>query len=258
MGRQLQGREAAGGPTGRVWFRQDVEDLVGAAADEMEAVEGEGRPSTIANQPFQALPVGGLDADASIKTEPAAVIPAEHVLSVVGFQEAVAAKVAEDPASDRVLETLQKLMGEGGGFVEAEVGFWMGETRIRVSLDLLEEPVHYAQMEMVVRIEAGAEAMEKAHGPHGCGLRGRGAGFFESSRQGPKQDMKDGAGGLGSVMKVGAQTFGNREHHLAHRHVGNDVVHQVGCGLGHALGPARGTNSSTLAGKSHQEVVSAG
>mgnify|MGYP001820118228 CR=1 FL=1 len=63
---KLQGRETQGGPTGRVWFRQDVEDLVGAAADEMEAVEGKGRPSTIANQPFQALPVGGLDADASI------------------------------------------------------------------------------------------------------------------------------------------------------------------------------------------------
>ena len=63
---KLQGRETQGGPTGRVWFRQYVEDLVGAAVDEMEAVEGEGRPSTIADQPFQSVAVGSLDTNASI------------------------------------------------------------------------------------------------------------------------------------------------------------------------------------------------
>ena len=63
---KLQGRETQGGPTGRVWFRQYVEDLVGTTIDEMEAVEGEGRPSTIPDETLEALPVGGLDADASI------------------------------------------------------------------------------------------------------------------------------------------------------------------------------------------------
>jgi hypothetical protein len=186
------------------------------------------------------------------------VIPAEHVLRVVGLQEAVAAKVAEDPASDRVLETLQELIVEGGGFVEAEVGFWMGGTRIRVSLDLLEEPVHYAQMEMVVRIEAGAEAVEKTHGPQGCGLRGHGAGFFEGSRQGPEEDVKDGAGGLGSVMKVGAQALGNGQNPLAHRDMGKDVVHQMSRRLGHALGITGRAGSPSLTGKRHQEVIAAG
>jgi hypothetical protein len=32
-------------------------------------------------------------------------------------------------------------VGEGGGFVEAEAGFWIGRILIRVILDPLEEPV---------------------------------------------------------------------------------------------------------------------
>jgi hypothetical protein len=166
--------------------------------------------------------------------------------------------VAKDPFSDCVLEVLQEFLGEGSGFVEAEVGFWMGGTRIRVILDPLEEPVHYAQMEMVVRIEAGAEAVEKTHGPHGCGLRGRGAGFFEGSRQGSKQDMKDGAGGSGPVMKVGAQALGNGQNPLAHRHVGKDVIHQVSRRLSHALGVTGRAGPPSPTGKRDEEVVPTG
>ena len=56
--------------------------------------------------------------------------------------------------------------------------------------------------------------------------------------------MEDGAGGAGPVMKEGPEAFGHGEDELAHRYVGNDVVHQVGRRLGHALGPARGTGAS--------------
>jgi hypothetical protein len=63
---ELQGREAEGGPTGRVWFRQYVEDLVGAAADEMEAFEGKRPSGTIADQALETFAVGGLDTDAPI------------------------------------------------------------------------------------------------------------------------------------------------------------------------------------------------
>ena len=62
--------------------------------------------------------------------------------------------MAEHSASDGVLEAFQELVGEGRGFVETE-GFGL-DSRIlaSITLDPLEEPVHYAQMEMVVRIEA--------------------------------------------------------------------------------------------------------
>ena len=63
---KLQSREAQGGAAGRIGPREELEDLVGTAVDEMEAVEGEGRPSTIADQPFQSVAVGSLDTNASI------------------------------------------------------------------------------------------------------------------------------------------------------------------------------------------------
>jgi hypothetical protein len=120
----------------------------------MEAFESEGRPSAISDEALQSSPVGSLDADAGIEAEPAPVIPAEHVLSVVGFQEALAAKVSQDSGTDRVLETLQQFAGEGGGFVETEEGFWMRRILSRVTLNLLEQPVHDAQVVVVVGIKA--------------------------------------------------------------------------------------------------------
>jgi hypothetical protein len=77
------------------------------------------------------------------------VLPGEHVFGVVGLQEAAAAKVAEDPGAKGVLETLQELVGEGGGFVETDLGFRIGWVSIRIILawtDRLEEPVHDAYM----------------------------------------------------------------------------------------------------------------
>ena len=55
---------------------------------------------------LEAFAVGGLKADAPIEAKTAAVIPAEHVLGVMGFQEAVAGEVSEHPFSHGVLEAL--------------------------------------------------------------------------------------------------------------------------------------------------------
>jgi hypothetical protein len=217
---------------------EEVEDLVGAAPDQVESVEGEGRPSTVADEPFQSGAVGGLDTDTGVQAEAAPVIPGQHVLGVVGLQEAVAAEVAEHPTSHGVLEALQELVGEGGGFVEAETGFWIGRILIRVILDPMEEPVHDAQMKMEVGIEAGAETMEEADGTErGVGWCG-GRGLPQGRLEGPEEDVEDGAGGPGPMMEEGPETFGHGEDPLADGHVGNDVVHQVSRGLGHALGVA--------------------
>jgi hypothetical protein len=132
---QLEGRETQGGAAGQVGLREDVEDLIGAAADEVETFESEGGPGAIADQPFEAGPVGGLDADAGVEAEPAAVIPGEHVLDVVGLEEVVAAIMPQDAGTDGVLEALEELGGEGGGLVEAEAGFWVGRILIGVILD---------------------------------------------------------------------------------------------------------------------------
>ena len=39
---ELESREPEGGVAGRIGLREEVEDLVGAAAEEVEAIEGEG------------------------------------------------------------------------------------------------------------------------------------------------------------------------------------------------------------------------
>lgn len=57
---ELHRREPEGGASREVGPWQEVEDLVGPAIDEMETVEGEGRPRAVANQAFETSPVGGL------------------------------------------------------------------------------------------------------------------------------------------------------------------------------------------------------
>jgi hypothetical protein len=63
---KLESGETQRGSTGGIGTREKVEDLVGAAADEVEAVEGEGRPGTIADEALQAGAVGGLGPAASV------------------------------------------------------------------------------------------------------------------------------------------------------------------------------------------------
>ena len=76
--------------------------------------------------------------------------------------------------------------------------------------------------------------------------------------EGPQEDVEDGAGGPRPVVEEGAEALGDGEHPLAHGHVGEDVVHQVGGGLGHALGVAGGAGAPALAGERDEEVVATG
>ena len=172
--------------------RQEVEDLVGAAADEVESVEGEGWPGTVSGEAFEANAVGGFNADAGIEAEPAYVIPGEHVLGVVELQEAMAGKVAKYPLADRVLEFGWELGCESCRFVEKETGM-----RILVPIiwELLEEAIDDDTVE--VRIKRGAEAVQKADGPEGGIGWGCGTGLTEGGPKGPETDMEDGRGGRG-------------------------------------------------------------
>jgi hypothetical protein len=164
---ELESGETERGAASGVGLGEEVEDLVGTAANQVEAVEGERTPGTVAKEPLEAGPVGGFDADAPVQTEPAAVLPSEHVLSVVGFQETVAGKVAEHSLADRVLETLKEFVGKGCGFVKPE-GLGLERWILpRLTLELLEEPVQDAQVVVEVRVQRRAETMEEAHRPKG-------------------------------------------------------------------------------------------
>ncbi len=66
---ELEGGEAERGAAGGIGVGEEVEDLVGAAGDEVESLEGEGRSGAVAEEAFQSSPVGGLDADAPVEAE---------------------------------------------------------------------------------------------------------------------------------------------------------------------------------------------
>ncbi len=53
------------------------------------------------------------------------------------------------------------------------------------------------------------------------------------------------------------QAFGDRQRPLAHWQMGEDVVDQMGGGLGHAPGVARWANAAAFAGEGHQKGMPA-
>jgi hypothetical protein len=55
----------------------------------------------------------GLDADAGIETESAAVIPCEHVLGVMGLEQTVATAVTKHPGADGVLANAGRVSRPG-------------------------------------------------------------------------------------------------------------------------------------------------
>jgi len=244
---ELESGEAQGGAACQVGLGQEIENLVGTTADQVKTVESERGPGTVADQPFEAFAVGGLDPDAGVEAEAAPVLPVEHIPGLVGFQEAVAPKMPQDPGANRVLEALQELAGEAGGLVEVETGLGVGGTGVRVLVQPLEEPIDHAHMKVEMGVEAGAEAVQEADRAHGGGSWGGGTGFPQGAPEGAEQDVKDGAGGAGPVMKEGPEAFGHGKDELADGYMGEDVVHQVGRRMGHALGPARGTAPPALA-----------
>lgn len=64
--KELKGGEAERGAAGAVGVGEEVEDLVGPASDQVEAVVGEGGPGAVAGQALEARAVGGPDADAAV------------------------------------------------------------------------------------------------------------------------------------------------------------------------------------------------
>jgi hypothetical protein len=54
-----------------------------------------------------------------------------------------------------------------------------------------------------------------------------------------------------------AQALRDRQHPLAHRQAGEDVIAQVRCGLGHSARVARGADAAAFAREGHQIVLTA-
>ena len=55
---ELQGRQTQGGAASEVGPWEEVEDLVGTVADQVESVEGERGPGAVSDEPFETGAVG--------------------------------------------------------------------------------------------------------------------------------------------------------------------------------------------------------
>jgi len=83
----------------------------------------------------------------------------------------------------------------------------------------------------------------------GCRLRGN------RHNRGPQFGVRREQ--FGVHREEAAQWDRKRQHPLANRHFGDDVIDQPGGGFRHSPRPARGANPAPLARKSHQLLVAA-
>ena len=59
------------------------------------------------------------------------------------------------------------------------------------------------------------------------------------------------------MLEMVSEPFGQGEHSLPHRSPRKDMVDQMGDGLRHAAGVARGADAAALAGEGDEEVMAA-
>ena len=125
----------------------------------------------------------------------------------------------------------------------------------------LKHPVHHADVEMDVFVQAGAEPVNEGHCADVqvrlvCIGRARAMGLqalCNDTQEDAQHHIERGT----VALHVVPQPFGHGEHPLAHRQAGEDVVSEVRRSLHHAPCGARGADTTAFAGKSHEVVVPA-
>ena len=148
---KLQGGQDDLGAAVRCWSGKTVEESGlggcegGDAGEGVEAFEGEGRPGTVPDEPFEAASVVALDVHRGVDAEPAGSLPGEHTNGVVFLEQTLGAEVAQNAALDEALEGEPVVRGEPGGLVKeyGSVG------------DLVEDAVENDQVEVEVGVERG-------------------------------------------------------------------------------------------------------
>ncbi len=78
--------------------------------DFTQSFQSEGRPGAVAQQTFQPLAVGTLDAHAGVEREAATVLPTRHRLGVVRLEHTAAGERAQQTAADLGLHFVEQLL----------------------------------------------------------------------------------------------------------------------------------------------------
>jgi hypothetical protein len=116
-------------------------------------------------------------------------------------------------------------------------------------------------MEMHVRIEQGAKAVDEGDGADAGARTGARAALAQALLHHREEDMQ----GQGLDGRIILQVLAHRQHPLAHRHARHDVVGEMGGGFDHAPGVMTegnprgtgGTDAATLARIRDEKIVAA-
>jgi hypothetical protein len=125
--------------------------------------------------------------------------------------------------------------------------------------NFLKHPIDYANVEVHMLIEAEAEPVNEGDCAdvqrrliHTCRT---GAVGLQSLRDDPQEDAQHHVEHRPVALHEVAQPFGYRQHPLAHRQAGKNMIRQVCRRLYHAPGVARGAHATAFAGEGHEVVV---
>jgi len=124
-------------------------------AELLEALQRNGRPRAIAQQPFQAGAVGAFDADRSIQRKASAVISARHVARIGSIEMAGTGEPTQHPSPHLLLHCGEILWPQRGRLGELDLPVGAGN----------EQPVDYPAVEVDMRIQRAAEALHETHRP---------------------------------------------------------------------------------------------
>ena len=143
--------------------------LLAAAVDQLaaglaQALHGKGWTGAIAQQTLQRSAVVGFDADTGIDRE-AAVFVALHVFGVTALQQAPCNEGAQDAFLQGGLHLGHGRRIDAAGRVEYDTwrrGLHWGISAA-LALHSLKHPVHHANVEVDVFVQAGAEPVNEGH-----------------------------------------------------------------------------------------------
>lgn len=138
---------------------------------------------------------------------------------------------------------------------------WLLQSYPVEKLHLLKHPVHNTDMEVHMPVQGRAEPLDESDGTnaqgrlvHACHT---GAVGLQILRDDPKEDAQHHVPIYPVALQKIAQSLWHRQHPLAHRQAGKDVIRQVRRRLHHAPAVAQGAHPPILVGEGHKVVVTA-
>ena len=219
-----------------------------------QSVHGKGWAGAVAQQPLQGGAFVRLDADASIDRK-TAVLVAQHLFCLKTLQQTPANEGAQDAAAQIDLYLGHSGLIDSTGRVkdDARPCGWRGGINVALARYFLKHPVDHTDVEVHMPVQAGAEPVDESDCANVQGrlvhLGRTGAVVLQALRYDPQEDAQHHVQYRPVALHEVAQSLRHREHQLAHRRAGENMIAEVRRRLHPAPCVARGAHASALTGK---------